>query len=191
MPEFVLGKFFLEMPFDVQTLLDTQKRAMLFPNLVSFAVQVLHGLEHLHALNIAHRVEFLGPIPQRSDLLAQTLQSDIGLALMPLASSDSNCETMTGASNKVFDYMACGLALVVSDRTDWRGMFAEAGYGRACDPGDPVSIAAALRELLANPAVMRQAGERGRQQILAQWNYETMFLPVFGLMSRKPGRLRK
>ena len=143
------------------------------------------------ALNIAHRIEFLGPIPQRSDLLAQTLQSDIGLALMPLASSDSNCETMTGASNKVFDYMACGLALVVSDRTDWRGMFAEAGYGRACDPGDPVSIAAALRELLANPAVMRQAGERGRQQILAQWNYETMFLPVFGLMSRKPERLRK
>ncbi|HWE52163.1 MAG TPA: glycosyltransferase family 4 protein [Bryobacteraceae bacterium] len=143
------------------------------------------------ALNIEHRIEFLGSIPQRADLLAQTMHSDIGLALMPLVSSDWNCETMTGASNKAFDYLACGLALVVSDRPDWRGMFAspddlEPAYARICDPSDASSIAAALRGWIEDPVAMRQAGELGRQRTLAEWNYEDMFRPVFLRMTGDP-----
>jgi len=140
------------------------------------------------ALNIEHRIEFLGSIPQRADLLAQTMHSDIGLALMPMTSNDWNCETMTGASNKAFDYLACGVALVVSNRPDWRAMFAEpvdgkTSYARVCDPRDAASIAAALREWIADPVAMRHAGELGRQRIAAEWNYENMFRPVFRRMS--------
>ena len=51
---------------------------------------------------------------------------------------------MAGASNKPFDYMAAGLALLVSDQPDWRAMFVEPGYARACDPTDPSSIATSL-----------------------------------------------
>jgi hypothetical protein len=47
------------------------------------------------------------------------------------------------------------------------------------DPEDAASIAAALRWLLERPGELRTMGERGRQRILAEWNYEKQFLPVF------------
>ena len=37
---------------------------------------------------------------------------------------------------EIFDYMAAGLALLVSDLADWREMFVARGFARACDPAD-------------------------------------------------------
>ena len=129
------------------------------------------------------RVEFLGTLPQRSDLLRTTLRSDIGLALMPLNSTDHNCETMAGASNKAFDYLACGVPLIVSDLAEWKNFFVEPGYGLACDPTKPESIAGAISKLIGNLEVMRQMGDAGRLRILSEWNYENKFFPVFQFLS--------
>jgi glycosyltransferase involved in cell wall biosynthesis len=131
-------------------------------------------------LGIADRVEFVGTIPQRRDLLALCGQCDIGLALMPTASNDLNLQAMTGASNKPFDYLAGGLALIVSDLPDWRTMYIDTGYGLACDPNDVISIADALRWFYEHRAEMRTMGEKGRKKIASEWNYETQFyLPFF------------
>lgn len=127
---------------------------------------------------LQERVEFLGSIPQRSELLKLCRECDVGLALMPKLSCDLNEQTMTGASNKPFDYLASGLALLVSNLPDWHQMYVEPQYGLACDPDDPASIAAALRCFLHNPQAMREMGERGRQQILQKWNYETQFSSI-------------
>jgi spore maturation protein CgeB len=85
---------------------------------------------------------------------------------------------MPGASNKPFDYLASGLALLVSDEPGWCEMFVEPGYGVACRPHDSQSVASSLRWLLNHPADVRAMGERGRQRIAATWNYETQFAPV-------------
>jgi glycosyltransferase involved in cell wall biosynthesis len=90
---------------------------------------------------------------------------------------------MTGASNKAFDYLACGLPLIVSDLPDWREMFVEAGYALACDPNDPPSIATAIASLVNDPERMRAMGEAGRQKIIEAWNYEALFQPVMRLLS--------
>jgi glycosyltransferase involved in cell wall biosynthesis len=135
------------------------------------------------ALGIEDQVDFLDTIPQRADLLAITLNCDIGLALMPMESTDQNCQTMTGASNKAFEYLACGLPLIVSDLSDWRAMFVEPGYARPCDPKDPRSIATAIASLVNDPERMRAMGEAGRQKIKESWNYETLFQPVMRLLS--------
>lgn len=139
--------------------------------------------QRAESLGIGHRVEFLPPV-SRTDLLPITLRSDIGLALIPRTVSDYNFEAMTGASNKVFDYMACGLPVLVSALPDWCEMFVRPGYGLACNPADPHSVAAALRPLVENPAKLKEMGEAGRRQILSRWNYETVFAPVFELMAR-------
>jgi glycosyltransferase involved in cell wall biosynthesis len=97
---------------------------------------------------------------------------------MPGKPLDPNLETMTGASNKAFDYLACGLPLLVSNLPDWREMFVKPGYALECDPTDPQSIAAAIRQLIDHPDKMRLMGELGRQRILAEWNYERQFAPV-------------
>lgn len=136
---------------------------------------------------VESRLEYLGAL-SRQDLLVHCREADIGLSFMPMMCDDLNLTAMVGASNKPFDYLACGLALLVSDLPEWKKMFVEPGYGLACDPADPESIAKALRWFVEYPEETRQMGGRGRERILREWNYETQFKPVIermnGLRSR-------
>ena len=132
-------------------------------------------------LGIGDRVEFLPPV-SRNQLFAITSQCDIGLAMIPMDSSDQNFEAMTGASNKVFDYMACGLAVIVSDLPEWRAMFTEPGYGVAANPEDVDGITEAIRKLCASVDTMRAAGDAGRRRIREEWNYEAFFQPAMALL---------
>src|SRR5262249_29113094 len=76
-----------------------------------------------------HRFRYAGVIPRRTDLLTLCRQADVGIAFMPLRDrGDINASNMTGASNKPFDYLSQGLALLVSNRPDWKTMFADAGF---------------------------------------------------------------
>ena len=97
---------------------------------------------------------------------------------MPKTNQNCNEQTMTGASNKPFDYLACGLALLVSDLPEWHALYVNDGCALAVDPDDAASIAAALRWLLEHPNERRAMGERGRQRVLTEWNYERQFAPV-------------
>src|SRR5262249_51131919 len=128
-------------------------------------------------------VSYAGQIPHRSDLVAAAMRAHIGLALVPLDGNDVNLNHMTGASNKPFDYIAAGLALLVSDRPDWRKMFVKPGYARACVPTDPESIAAALGWFLDHPAERRAMGASGRAKIEVEWNYDSAFAPVMSALA--------
>ena len=90
----------------------------------------------------------------------------------------STCDHMTGASNKPFDYMAAGLALLVSDLPDWTRMFVEPGFGLACDPADADSLSAALGWFIDHPEERRAMAARARNKIEAEWNYDTQFRAV-------------
>jgi glycosyltransferase involved in cell wall biosynthesis len=122
-------------------------------------------------------VRYLGIFPH-GPLLKEAAHAHIGLALMPTSSNDVNMRHMTGASNKIFDYMAAGLATLVSDLPDWRRRFVATGIARPCDPTNVDSVAAALAWFRDNPDLRREMGERNRAKILTDWNYETAFAPV-------------
>jgi spore maturation protein CgeB len=126
-------------------------------------------------------VNFLGAVA-REALMRGGVAYDVGLSLLPIDAADPNQRTMTGASNKPFDYLASGLALLVSDLPDWRAMFVEAGFGRAAQPDSIESVEAELAWLLDHPRERVAMGERGRRQVLAAWNYERAFAPVMALM---------
>jgi len=128
-------------------------------------------------LGVDRRLEVVEAMP-RFDLMEWCRRSDAGLALLPVRTTDVNQHCMTGASNKAFDYLACGLPLVVSDLPDWRTAYVEPGYGLACDPSDADSIAGVIRSLLDDPELARSMGEKGRLRILKEWNYEACFQPV-------------
>jgi glycosyltransferase involved in cell wall biosynthesis len=135
------------------------------------------------ASNSTAVVDHAGQIPDRADLVATAARAHVGLALVPHNGNDVNLRHMTGASNKPFDYMAAGLAVLVSERPDWRDMFVAPGYARACDPADPASIAAALTWFLDHPAERRAMGASGRARIEAEWNYDAAFAPVICALS--------
>ena len=133
-------------------------------------------------LGIGDRVEILGPMP-RFELLKYCRRSDIGITLMPFSSHDLNMSAMPGASNKAFDYLACGLPVLVSDLPEWKRMYVEPGYGVACRPDEPASIVRAVDGLLHDLGRMRAMGERGRARIASEWNYETEFAKVLTHLS--------
>ena len=129
-------------------------------------------------------VEYVGQI-SREHLLTEAAKAHVGLALMPPVTDDLNMRHMAGASNKAFDYMASGLALLVSDLPDWCQMFVTPGYGQACDPRDPNSMAVALQWFLEHPSERRAMALRGRAKIETEWNYDTAFSPIMDILERE------
>jgi glycosyltransferase involved in cell wall biosynthesis len=147
-------------------------------------VQALRALAA--RLGVEQRTQFLDGVPH-PELLVKSRDADVGLVLMPVGDADSYAQWMPGASNKPFDYLASGLALLVSDEPGWRQLYVDPGYGLACRPDDPWSIAGALRWLMDHPEEMRAMGERGRRRVATEWNYETQFAPVRAWLERQPG----
>jgi glycosyltransferase involved in cell wall biosynthesis len=129
-------------------------------------------------------IEYIGELPQRVDMLAEAAGAHVGLALMPLKPSNINMRQMAGASNKPFDYMAAGLALLVSDLPDWKTIYVDPGFGLACDPTDVNSVQAALSWFVDHPSERRTMTNAARRKIERDWNYDTLFLPVLTTLRR-------
>ena len=145
--------------------------------------QYVRDLQELaDRVGVGTRVRFHGVLSPRAELLRLCADCDVGLALLPRDSSDVNEMAMVGASNKPFDYMACGLPVLVPDLDAWRSTYVDQGFGLSCDPSSPRSIAQALMWLLEHPEARAGMGERGREKISTEWNYEGMFAPVLAQM---------
>jgi glycosyltransferase involved in cell wall biosynthesis len=143
-------------------------------------------LERAAALGLKDRVDILPPL-SRADLLARAGQSDVGWAVLPADPADINFRYMVGASNKAFDYLACGLALLVAEDSAWTSTFVKAGYARSCRPEDSNSIAEALTWFCQHRQELRKMGEQGRARVLEDWNYGRQFQPVFDRMNTPAG----
>lgn len=132
-------------------------------------------------LGVSEKVDYVGAVPRRQlAKIATTCQ--VGLSLFPLDGSDYNEQTMIGASNKPFEYLACGIPLLVSEMKPWLDNFVKPGYGLACASDSATSIASALQWYWDHPDERDAMGLSGRERILAEWNYETQFDPVLHMI---------
>lgn len=110
-------------------------------------------------------------------------QAHVGFFLAPKKTNNINMKNLIGASNKIFDYMAGGLALLVGDDESWRNAYVEPGFGLACDPEDYESILRALLWFIEHPRETVEMGKRGREKIRTDWHYEKQFEPVSKLLN--------
>jgi glycosyltransferase involved in cell wall biosynthesis len=140
-------------------------------------------LRRAASVGIAERVHVL-PVMPREAMLDRTAENDLGLALMPTTAADINESTMAGASNKAFEYLACGVPLLVTDLDDWRRMFVNEGVALSCDPGKVASIQSALDYAISHRDELERMGTLGRMRVDNEWNYETQFAPVMRAMLR-------
>ncbi len=136
------------------------------------------------ALGVEERVQIIQAV-NHSDLFDISNECHVGLALMPKTSTDVNMINMTGASNKPFEYMACGLPILVSDKDDWHDMFVCPGYGLSCDPDSVDSIAQSLMWFVKHPAERAQMGEAAQRKIYSDWNYDQKFSQVVDFIERE------
>lgn len=101
-------------------------------------------------------VRFLPPVPKQA--MKQALAAaDACLAILkPLD------WYKTTYPNKVFDYMAAGRPVLLAIDGVIRSVVQDAAAGLFVPPGDPAALAAAVRQLAADPAASRQMGQAGR-----------------------------
>jgi glycosyltransferase involved in cell wall biosynthesis len=111
-------------------------------------------------------VRLLGYLPYE-EALGIVAQADIGI-IPHLANESWN----TTIPNKLFDYMAAGLAVLTSDAAPARRVVEETGSGHTFTSGDAESLTSALVALWEGGG-HRACGERGREAIRQRYNWET------------------
>jgi glycosyltransferase involved in cell wall biosynthesis len=125
---------------------------------------------------VADRSHFLGPVRPEA-LLSYTAQADVGVSLL----ADSCANHRLALPNKLFEYIAAGLPVVVSDLPEASRLVRAQGVGWRADGADPGSVAAALRAALAHQddeglrdrlarAASELSWEREQQRLLAVYD---------------------
>lgn len=74
---------------------------------------------------------------------------------------------------KLFEYMICGLPVIVSDFPYWREILAGVDCAIFVDPLDPQAIGEAIQWIFDNPAEAEAMGKRGRQAVLEKFNWDS------------------
>ena len=85
--------------------------------------------------------------------------------------------------NKLFEYMASSIPVVVSDFPLYREIVTEADCGLLVDPTRPEAIAEAINYLLNNPNQAEKMGQNGRRAFLNKYNWESESKKLLALYS--------
>ena len=72
---------------------------------------------------------------------------------------------------KLFEYMANGIPVVVSDFPLWKELVEREGCGLTVNPLDPRAVATAIEWLLRNPDKAQKMGEKGRSAVSKTYNW--------------------
>lgn len=125
-------------------------------------------LERLSAqLGLSDRVRFLPPVPHQ-ELLPLTMGADIGT--IPFLDNAPAMHWCT--PNKIYEYLMAGLPVAASNLPELGRIVADHDVGAVFDPQRPDSMAAALRELLADPARLAAMKHRARQVAEAHYHWD-------------------
>lgn len=153
----------------------------------------------------AHLV-LLGPGPAAKDLLARAAHIGVGErvhALEAVATDDVVAAASTATigvapivpnspnnaasmPNKLFEYLAAGLPVVVSDLPQLRAVVEEADAGVAVDTRNRGAFAAALREMLADPANIERRGRNARRAVEERLNWGVAAEALLAVYRRLP-----
>jgi glycosyltransferase involved in cell wall biosynthesis len=72
----------------------------------------------------------------------------------------------------MFEYMSAGLPVIASDFPLWRRLLVDEGAGLCVDPLNPLEIANAIQQVLDQPELAREMGERGRAAVEARYRWD-------------------
>jgi glycosyltransferase involved in cell wall biosynthesis len=118
------------------------------------------------------RLHILDPVPP-GELLDWVADADVDV----IALQRSSLNHWLCTPNKLWESLMAGVPVVVSDFPGMRGIVLDGPtgpLGAVCDPGDPASLAAAVRAIVDRPpgevAALR---ERCRKAAADRWNWES------------------
>jgi len=136
-------------------------------------------------LKINHLFSYLGKLPYK-DLQAHTLSATVGFALYKNTTFDRlACVT---ACQKIYEYAACGLPVIVSDFPNYREYLSSESWVRFANPEDPQSIAEAIKDILSDFENYKAMCLAARQAFEEKFNYEAVFSPLLSEINELVGQ---
>lgn len=125
---------------------------------------------------LTHKIKFLPKVPLR-DLLYYTKQAYLGFQVL-----NNICfNHYSASSNKLFEYIMSGVPVIGSDFPEIKKIIQGESVGLVVDSHNPVSIAAGVNQLLANP-VLRETYHQNcyRAREIYNWEHEKKhFLEIY------------
>jgi glycosyltransferase involved in cell wall biosynthesis len=107
------------------------------------------------ALGVDARVRFVGLVPRQA---MPALIAGFDIALQP--------RVVDYASPlKIFEYMACGRAIVAPDQPNIREILTDGETALLFDPADPAALWSAIRRLAADPELRERLGRAARSTL--------------------------
>lgn len=121
------------------------------------------------------KVEFLGYIDQ-VQLYALLSRVKIGLSMLhPLPNYK---QAYTG---KMFEYMAAGIPVLVSDFELWNQVVDQASCGQTCPPLDTVALSSCIQTMLDNDQQSDLQGKNGKQAARDHYNWSSQEKKLYEL----------
>lgn len=144
----------------------------------------------------------LGPVPNAYRTIITELAASLGVsdrfALLPQVKYDDVSKFTVGAalghalydpihinnrfiitaSNKIMEYMAAGIPLLLPGTPESHTFLAKYPCGITAMPNEPKSIAKAVNTILKNPATARQMGQVSVNAFKDEFNYRYQFAPA-------------
>jgi glycosyltransferase involved in cell wall biosynthesis len=127
------------------------------------------------SLSLQSRVSIADWVPN-ADRVRRAEQAAVGLVLYRTV--NPNWEHSGPSPNKLFEYAAWGLPVVVPDRKSFREFFADDEWVIYADTEDPASIARAIEFILADGDRFIAMSLAARAAHETKYNYERLFAPV-------------
>jgi glycosyltransferase involved in cell wall biosynthesis len=116
-------------------------------------------------LGLDDRVEFVGLVNR------EAVPAHINDAAVGLAPIKDSAELAYAMPTKTYEYLACGVPVLVTGRGEVRRFVEDSGGGRHTE-ADPEAIAEALDALLASPEHRGELGTSGYEHVVEQYDRE-------------------
>jgi hypothetical protein len=123
--------------------------------------------QRIAELGLGNRVRILPPYAPE-DAVLQAAQHDVGLCLERRGRANHELTI----SNKLFDYMMAGLAVVVSDCPSLREFVLRCNSGLVFEAGSPESLARQIHQLREQPELFAEFSSNARRFALAEGNLD-------------------
>ncbi|MBN4071176.1 glycosyltransferase family 4 protein [Crocinitomix catalasitica] len=109
-------------------------------------------------------VQFFGQV-EAGDIFAYIKKADIGIVtFLPVPNH------ITTLATKPFEYMACGLPIIMSDFEYWRNFFQDSSL--YVNPENEEEISSAIKKLLSDKPLMESMGNKNLELTMNEYNWE-------------------
>lgn len=131
-----------------------------------------HGMPELRLILAGpHVVEEDGNVSYVGKLNRQQVDALYGRVRAGLLISEVSPNAVNSLPIKLFEYMAAGLPMVISNYPMWKDFYEKEGVAICVDPSNTEEVQAAIRKLVGDPALCREMGNRGKKLVDIKFNW--------------------